>query len=158
LFCNPNKRIKPLDNRLLLWYNGCVKLIAHTDGGSRGNPGPAAYAAVIRTTEFQDVIKIKKYIGKATCNVAEYLGVLAAVRYAAENAAESLFIYSDSQLVVQQVRGFYTVKDKTLKALYDKIIKLLPKLQAFHIEHVKREKNKEADALVNEALDEEMAR
>lgn len=135
-----------------------MKLIANTDGGSRGNPGPAAYAVVIKNTEFEDVARIKKYIGKATCNVAEYLGVLAAVRYAVEASAESLFIYSDSQLVVQQIRGFYTVKDATLKTLYDKIIKLLPYLKAFHIEHVKREKNKEADALVNEALDEAVAR
>ena len=127
---------------------------ANIDGGSRGNPGPASYGVVVRDASGQIVAKLKKYIGRATNNVAEYYGLIAALDYAQAHAIRALHIESDSELLVKQMRGQYKVKSEELRPLFERAKKMSATFDSFGINHVYREKNKEADALANEALDE----
>jgi ribonuclease HI len=126
---------------------------ANIDGGSRGNPGPAAYGVVIRDGG-EIVAKLKKYIGRMTNNVAEYYGLIAAMDYAQSHGIRALRIESDSELLVKQMRGQYKVKSEDLRPLFERAQKMSKAFDSFRIEHVYREQNREADALVNEALDE----
>ena len=127
---------------------------ANIDGGSRGNPGPAAYGVVIRDGRGEIVAKLKKYIGRTTNNVAEYYGLIAAMDYAQSHRIRALRIESDSELLVKQMRGQYKVKSEDLRPLFERAQKMSKALDSFRIEHVYREQNREADALANEALDE----
>ena len=127
---------------------------ANIDGGSRGNPGPAAYGVVVRDTRGEVVARLKKYIGQNTNNVAEYCGLIAALDYAQAHGIRALRIESDSELLVKQMRGQYKVKSGDLRPLFDRARKMAQGLESFRIDHVYREKNREADALVNQALDE----
>src|ERR1700704_3406397 len=127
---------------------------ANIDGGSRGNPGPAAYGVVIRDGRGDIVAKQKKYIGRMTNNVAEYYGLIAAMDYAQSHGIRALRIESDSELLVKQMRGQYQVKSEDLRPLFERAQKMSKAFDSFRIEHVYREQNREADALVNEALDE----
>jgi ribonuclease HI len=127
---------------------------ANIDGGSRGNPGPASYGVVIRDPGGEVVAKLKKYIGRMTNNVAEYYGLIAALDYAQSQGLRSLRIESDSELLVKQMRGQYKVKSVELRPLFERARKMSQALDSFRIDHVYREKNAEADALANEALDE----
>ena len=130
---------------------------AHTvniDGGSRGNPGPAAYGVVIRDPRGEVVARLKKYIGRVTNNVAEYYGLIAALDYAQSHGIRALRIESDSELLVNQMRGRYKVKSADLKPLFERAQKTSRSFESFRIEHVYRERNAEADKLANEALDE----
>src|SRR5271154_6228652 len=127
---------------------------ANIDGGSRGNPGPASYGVVIRDARGEIVAKLKKYIGRATNNVAEYYGLIAALDYAQAHAIRALHIESDSELLVKQMCGQYKVKSEELRPLFERAKKMSATFDSFGINHVYREKNKEADALANEALDE----
>jgi ribonuclease HI len=127
---------------------------ANIDGGSRGNPGPASYGVVIRDPRGQIVAKLKKYIGRNTNNVAEYYGLIAALDYAQQHGIRALRIESDSELLVRQMRGQYKVKSPELRPLYERARKMSQGFDSFKIDHVYREKNAEADALANEALDE----
>jgi ribonuclease HI len=127
---------------------------ANIDGGSRGNPGPAAYGVVIRDGRGEIVARLKKYIGQNTNNVAEYFGLIAALDYAQTHGIRALRVESDSELLVKQMRGQYKVKSEELKPLFERAKKMSQTLEAFRIEHVYREQNREADALVNQALDE----
>jgi len=127
---------------------------ANIDGGSRGNPGPAAYGVVLRDGKGEIVARLKKYIGQNTNNVAEYFGLIAALDYAQTHEIRALRVESDSELLVKQMRGQYKVKSADLKPLYERAKKMSQTLESFRIEHVYREQNKEADALVNQALDE----
>jgi ribonuclease HI len=127
---------------------------ANIDGGSRGNPGPAAYGVVIRDGSGAIVARLKKYIGQNTNNVAEYFGLIAALDYAQTHGVRSLRVESDSELMVKQMRGQYKVKSADLKPLFERASKMAHGLESFRIEHVYREQNREADALVNQALDE----
>ena len=127
---------------------------ANIDGGSRGNPGPAAYGVVIRDGRGEIVAKLKKYIGRTTNNVAEYYGLIAAMDYAQSHSIRALRIESDSELLVKQMRGQYKVKSEDLRPLFERAQKMSKALDSFRIEHVYREQNREADALANEALDE----
>jgi len=124
------------------------------DGGSRGNPGPAAYGVVIRDPRGEVVARLKKYIGRATNNVAEYYGLIAALDYAQSQGIRALRIESDSELLVNQMRGRYKVKSADLKPLFERAQKMSRAFESFRIEHVYRERNAEADKLANEALDE----
>ncbi|MGB7437030.1 MAG: ribonuclease HI family protein [Candidatus Acidiferrum sp.] len=126
---------------------------ANIDGGSRGNPGSAAYGVVIRDGSGEVVAKLKKYIGQATNNVAEYFGLIAALDYAHAHGVRALRVESDSELLVNQMRGSYKVKSGDLKPLFERAKKMSQGLESFRIEHVYREQNREADALVNQALD-----
>jgi ribonuclease HI len=127
---------------------------ANIDGGSRGNPGPASYGVVVRDAKGEIVAKLKKYIGRATNNVAEYYGLIAALDYAQAHAIRALHIESDSELLVKQMRGQYKVKSEELRPLFERAKKMSAAFDSFGINHVYREQNKEADALANEALDE----
>src|SRR3974390_521785 len=127
---------------------------ANVDGGSRGNPGPAAYGVVIRDPRGEVVARLKKYIGQNTNNVAEYFGLIAALDYAQAHGVRALRVESDSELMVKQMRGQYKVKSEELKPLFERAKKMSQGLESFRIDHVYREQNREADALVNQALDE----
>ena len=127
---------------------------ANIDGGSRGNPGPAAYGVVIRDGRGEIVAKLKKYIGRMTNNVAEYYGLIAAMDYAQSHSIRVLHIESDSELLVKQMRGQYKVKSEDLRPLFERAKKMSQAFDSFRIEHVYREQNREADALANKALDE----
>jgi ribonuclease HI len=127
---------------------------ANIDGGSRGNPGPAAYGVVVRDPRGDIVARLKKYIGNNTNNVAEYFGLIAALDYAQNHGIRALRIESDSELMVKQMHGQYKVKSEELRPLFERAKKMAQTFESFRIRHVYREQNKEADALVNQALDE----
>jgi ribonuclease HI len=127
---------------------------ANIDGGSRGNPGPAAYGVVVRDPRGEVVARLKKYIGQNTNNVAEYFGLIAALDYAHTHGVRALRVESDSELLVKQMRGLYRVKSEDLKPLFERARKMASALESFRIDHVYREHNQEADALANQALDE----
>lgn len=126
---------------------------ANIDGGSRGNPGPAAYAVVLRDPNGAVILELAKQFGRDTNNVAEYYGLLAALDYATSRGISKLRIRSDSELLVRQMQGVYKVKSDDLKPLHERASKLSRQLTYFAIEHVRRELNSEADALANAALD-----
>jgi ribonuclease HI len=127
--------------------------IANIDGASRGNPGPAAYAVVMRDPAGQVVLELAKRMGRETNNVAEYYALLAALDYSMSQGIGALRIRSDSELLVRQIEGRYRVKSADLKPLYERAVKLTRQLAYFAIEHVPREENREADRLANLALD-----
>jgi ribonuclease HI len=127
---------------------------ANIDGGSRGNPGPAAYGVVIRDPKGEIVARLKKYIGRTTNNVAEYYGLIAALDYVESQGIRALRIESDSELLVKQMKGLYKVRSAELAPLYERARKMAAALDSFRIDHVYREQNREADALANMAMDE----
>lgn len=127
---------------------------ANIDGAARGNPGPASYGVVIRDGKGELVAKLKKYIGRMTNNVAEYYGLIAALDYAQSHNIRALRVESDSELMVKQMQGQYKVKSEDLRPLFERAKKMSLGFESFHINHVYREQNREADALANEALDE----
>jgi ribonuclease HI len=127
--------------------------VANIDGASRGNPGPASYAVVLRDPSGKIVLELAKNIGRETNNVAEYYALLAALDYATSHGIRALRIRSDSELLVRQMQGRYKVKSADLKPLHERASKLARQLEYFTIEHVPRELNREADGLANVALD-----
>jgi len=127
--------------------------IAEIDGASRGNPGPASYAVILRDAEGRIILEHAKRIGRETNNVAEYYALLAALDYAAAHGIAALRVRSDSELLVRQMQGRYKVKSADLKQLHERASKLSRQLRYFTIEHVRRELNRDADALANVALD-----
>jgi ribonuclease HI len=146
------------------------KLIIYTDGGARGNPGPAAIGAVLKSVGSQNlaskstgtqdiaflrtVAEISDYIGETTNNQAEYRAVIAAIEKAKKLGALELEFFLDSELVVKQLNREYKVRDKDLAPLFIKIYNACLSFKKVTFKHVRREMNKEADALVNKALDE----
>src|ERR1700756_3523003 len=128
-------------------------LVAHTDGGARGNPGPAGYGVVIQDSQGNKVAGLSGYLGRQTNNFAEYQALIAALEYAVEHGPRALKVISDSQLMVQQIKGVYKVKEPTLRDLHARANELIRKLDWFEIEHVLRGGNQEADRLANEAMD-----
>ncbi len=130
-----------------------MKLVVNVDGGSRGNPGPAAVGVVVRTADGDVLAQVGETIGVATNNVAEYRALLRGIELAREHGASELEIYGDSELVVKQVRGEYRVKDAGLKPLHAEARAALAAIDAWSFDHVRRENNAHADELVNEALD-----
>jgi ribonuclease HI len=126
---------------------------ANIDGASRGNPGPAAYAVILRGPGGTKIAEISKCIGRKTNNVAEYYALVAALDYAVANSIRALRVRSDSELLVRQMQGRYKVKNAELKPLHERARKLARGLDYFAIEHVPRERNSEADLLANLALD-----
>jgi probable phosphoglycerate mutase len=126
---------------------------ANIDGGSRGNPGPAGYGVRIER-EDGSIVDLKEALPLATNNVAEYTGLLAALRWAAGNDIARLHIRSDSELLVKQMKGLYRVKNAGLQPLYEEAVSLARRIGRVTFEHVRREFNKDADRLANEAMDE----
>ena len=121
-----------------------------TDGGARGNPGPAGIGVVLGLDEFSG------FLGKKTNNQAEYEAVIFALKRAQEKGYKNLEINLDSELVGKQLKGEYKVKNLNMKPLYEKAINLIDTFESVSFNIIRREKNKEADRLVNEALDREL--
>jgi ribonuclease HI len=133
-------------------------LIAHSDGGARGNPGPAGYGVVIQDQSGKKIATLSQYLGHQTNNFAEYQGLIAALEYAIDHGHKALKVVSDSELLVRQIKGIYKVKNQALKDLHARAKDLIAKLEWFQIEHALREHNHEADRLANEAMDQGMGR
>lgn len=129
------------------------KAIAHVDGGSRGNPGDAAYGVFICDPGGAPVAAFGAFLGTMTNNQAEYHGLLAALEWAQEHGIGELHVNADSQLMVRQMNGQYRVKSANLKPLFEKARRQAQRLGSFRIEHVRREGNVEADRLANLAMD-----
>jgi ribonuclease HI len=132
---------------------GPGSLRVNVDGGARGNPGPAAIAAVVQDGEGEALEERSEAIGTATNNVAEYRAVLLGIERAAALGATALELVGDSELIVRQVKGEYKVKDETLRGLHQQVLRALEGFEDWSFEHVRRERNAEADRLVNEELD-----
>ena len=126
--------------------------IANIDGGSRGNPGPAGYGVRVEQPD-GTIVELKEFLGTCTNNVAEYSGLLAALRWAAEHGVSQLRIRSDSELLIKQMRGEYRVKNPGLQPLSEEALALARTIVRVTFEHVRRESNTEADRLANEAID-----
>jgi ribonuclease HI len=133
-------------------------LIAHSDGGARGNPGPAGYGVVIKDESGRTVAALSEYLGHQTNNFAEYQGLIAALEYAIEHGPKALKLISDSELLVRQIKGIYKVKNATLQELHGRAKELIAQLEWFSIGHAFREQNQDADRLANEAMDKGMGR
>jgi probable phosphoglycerate mutase len=135
-----------------------MKLLLNTDGGSRGNPGPAAYGYVVQDITNLDAVKILEkcgnYLGTTTNNIAEYEGILAGVKWVvAHHPNAELIVKMDSLLIVNQIKGIFKVKNPGLLPKFHEVRELLSQLPKWSIEHTYREGNSLADSLVNEALD-----
>ncbi len=132
-----------------------MKLIINTDGGARGNPGPAGIGVVVANATGIILHKYKKYVGEVTNNVAEYKALILALEEVLKLFPEAeLEIRMDSELIVRQMQGRYKIKEPTLQMLAGEVIKLRSQFKQVVFHHVRREYNKEADKLVNEAIDE----
>lgn len=130
-----------------------LSLIVNADGGSRGNPGRAACAAVVTNEAGEELLRRARTIGKATNNVAEYEGVRLALELCRELGANTVVLRLDSELVARQLEGRYRVKHPDLQRLHDEVKELIAAFASFAVEHVRREQNALADKLVNAALD-----
>lgn len=127
--------------------------IVHADGGSRGNPGPAAIGAIVTAEDGRVLYEISEYIGIATNNVAEYRALIEGLRAALELKYNRVRVRMDSELIVRQLLGQYRVKNEGLRPLYEEARRLLGRFVEVDLQHVPRALNREADALVNQALD-----
>lgn len=124
-----------------------------SDGGARGNPGPAGIGAVISDDSGNLLAEISEYIGNGTNNQAEYKALIAALAKASEMRLERVTCHLDSELVVKQLRGEYKIREAGLQLLANEVLKLIKDFESVRFKHVPREKNRLADRLVNEALD-----
>ncbi len=131
---------------------------AHCDGGSRGNPGPSGYGAVIQDPRGQVVARLSDYLGKQTNNFAEYSGLLAVLKWAAAHGINRLRVVSDSELMVKQMNGQYKVASPGLRPLWEEARRLARGLSAFQMTHTLRGGNADADRLANEAMDRGMGK
>ena len=127
--------------------------VAHCDGGSRGNPGPAGYGAVIEDNQGCVVARLSGYLGRQTNNFAEYKGLLAAMTWAHEHGVRQLRVVSDSELMVKQMKGQYKVASPALRPLWEEAKRISKSFDRFEIRHTLRGGNQEADRLANEAMD-----
>lgn len=134
------------------WYT------AHCDGGSRGNPGPSGYGAVIEDPQGQTAARLSEFLGIQTNNYAEYQGLLAVLDWAAKNGAKQLRVVSDSELMVKQMQGKYKVASPVLRPLWEEAKRRVRSLDRFEMRHTLRGGNKEADRLANEAMDRGMGK
>ncbi len=130
-----------------------TEIIAHVDGASRGNPGPAAYGVAIENAAGEPSAAFAKYLGETTNNFAEYQGLLAALEFALDHRYARLSVVTDSELMARQIGGQYKVRSPDLRPLHDKAQALISRLERFSIRHVLREHNHQADRLANKALD-----
>lgn len=128
-------------------------VIIYTDGASRGNPGPAAIGIHVTDMDSQTVAEYGEVLGVQTNNFAEYTAVIRALELSLAQGVTNIVLRSDSELMVKQMSGVYKVKSEAILPLYDKVRQLLSKFSNVTFEHVRREKNREADRLANEALD-----
>ncbi|HTV09297.1 MAG TPA: ribonuclease HI family protein [Candidatus Aquilonibacter sp.] len=133
-------------------------LIAHCDGGARGNPGPAGYGAVLETEAGEVLAELSEFLGVRTNNFAEYSGLLGVLAWALEHGYRRLRVVSDSELMVKQIQGRFKVNSPDLKPLWTEARARIGELEEFQITHALRHKNKEADRLANAAMDRGMGR
>ena len=133
-------------------------ITAHCDGGSRGNPGPAGYGAVIEDAHGRVLARLSEFLGVQTNNFAEYSGLLAVLKWAIQNGHPRVRLVSDSELMVKQMKGQYKVASPALRPLWEEAKSLTRKLDKFEIAHTLRGGNKEADRLANEAMDRGMGK
>jgi probable phosphoglycerate mutase len=133
-------------------------LTAHCDGGSRGNPGPSGYGAVIEDAKGRVLVELSEYVGIQTNNFAEYSGLLGVLRWAIDHGAKRLRVISDSELMVKQMQGKYAVKSPILRPLFEEARRLSRRLESFEMRHTLRGGNKTADRLANEAMDRGMGK
>lgn len=129
------------------------KAVVYIDGGSRGNPGDAAFGVFARDDDGRTLAAFGRFLGKMTNNEAEYNGLLAALEWALAEEVQELHVRSDSQLMVRQMNGQYRVKSANLKPLFQTAKQRARAFSRFAIEHVRRESNVEADRLANLAMD-----
>ncbi len=132
--------------------------VAHCDGGSRGNPGPSGYGAVVEDPQGRVVARLSGYLGRQTNNYAEYHGMLAVLDWALENGAKKLRVISDSELMVKQMKGQYKVASPVLRPLWEEAKRRSARLDRFEMRHTLRGGNQEADRLANEAMDKGMGK
>ena len=132
-------------------------ITAYIDGGARGNPGPAGYGVRIEGADGSLIAELHGGLGIATNNVAEYNGLLAALRYAVEHGHRTVHIKADSELLVRQLRGEYRVKNEGLRPLFLEAVALIRRVGTVTFQHVRREFNKDADRLSNVGMDESEA-
>lgn len=130
-----------------------MKYSMNTDGGARGNPGPAGIGVVIRNDRKEKIFELGAYIGKATNNQAEYSALIEGLKSAIQKGIKNVECFLDSELVVKQMRGEYRVKDASLNTLWVQAKELCAQFDSIEFTHVLREKNHDADILVNKALD-----
>ena len=131
-----------------------MKIVVHVDGGARGNPGPAAVAAVASSPDGDELGERNEFIGEATNNVAEYRALLLGLELARELGATDVEVVNDSELVARQIGGEYKVKNAALRELFVETMRELREFDRWSVRNVRREHNVRADELVNEALDE----
>ena len=129
------------------------KLTIYTDGGARGNPGPAGVGAVLKDENGETIATVSEFIGEATNNQAEYKAVIAALRKAKQFKASEIQVYLDSELVSEQLNQKYKIKNKELAPLFVQIWNLTIGIDKITYKHIPREQNQEADKLVNLAID-----
>ena len=135
-----------------------VWVVAHCDGGARGNPGPAGYGAVVQTETGDVLAELSEFLGIRTNNVAEYSGLLGVLAWTLEHGYRRLRVVSDSELMVKQIQGRFKVNSPDLKPLWTEARRRVAELDEFQITHALRQKNKEADRLANAAMDRGMGR
>jgi len=128
------------------------KLCLYCDGASSGNPGPAAIGMVLQTTSGQEIVAWGEFIGKSTNNVAEYRSAIAGLKKALELGAEQVQLFSDSELLVRQLKGLYKVKSPQLKSLHAEVMELFSRFGRWQVEHIPRQHNRRADALAKEQI------
>lgn len=124
----------------------------YTDGGSRGNPGPSGIGVIILDSKKKKIKELCRYIGETTNNIAEYSALIHGLEEASSLEATDVVVYLDSELLARQLSGEYRVKDENMKALFDKALAILKNFNSFEIKHIDRQMNKEADKLVNKAI------
>lgn len=129
------------------------KLLINTDGGARGNPGPAGIGVVIRDESETIIFEHGAYIGEQTNNFAEYSALIKALETARDLGGTDLLVRMDSELIVKQMQGLYKIKEPTLQELAGKVLKLKSNFKSVVFTHIRREFNKDADRMVNQALD-----
>ncbi|MBU1037894.1 MAG: ribonuclease HI family protein [Candidatus Omnitrophica bacterium] len=128
------------------------KLYIYADGGSRGNPGPSGIGVVILDSNRKKIKESFKFIGETTNNIAEYSALVSGLEAAVALKATDIVIYLDSELLTKQLNGEYKVRDANMKILFNESLGLLKKFDSFEVKHIERAKNKEADKLVNKAI------
>jgi len=133
-------------------------VVAHCDGGSRGNPGPAGFGAIVEDANGTVLARLNEFLGIQTNNFAEYSGLLAVLRWSLENGRKNVRVVSDSELMVKQMQGKYKVSSPAIRPLWEEAKKMTRQLEGFEIRHTLRGGNKEADRLANEAMDRGMGK
>ena len=133
-------------------------ILIHIDGASRGNPGEAGFGIHVSDAQGQERAALYGYLGRASNNVAEYQALIHALRWALQQGERRVLVFSDSELVVRQVEGRYKVKHPDMIPLHREATALLRRFETASVSHVRREKNRDADRLANQALDEKASR